>query len=118
MLTNNSTKSVEGVEQDTAPLVIMNPFNSSLKIEQIFILDSGAEMSYLRAQAVGKSVSFTSIYGNGELSLGYKSAVTVEMFHINITVVVDSAIDKSILSKQFMEILGLCHYPRIGFVPC
>lgn len=79
--------------------------------------------TYLRAQAamdlkLGKSISYTSIYGNGEVSLGYKSAVTVEMFHINITVVVDSAVDRSILSKQFMEIVGLCHCPRIGFVPC
>ncbi len=49
---------------ETASLVIMNSFNSSLKIEEIFILDSGAEMTYLRAAAamdlkLGKSISFT-----------------------------------------------------------
>lgn len=83
---------------DTAFVVIANPLNSTLST-----LDSGSEMSYLRIQAVselklGKSISFTTIYGNGVLSLDYKSAVTVEMFHINITVVVDSAVDRSALS--------------------
>jgi hypothetical protein len=88
------------------------------------------EVTYLRAQTaidlkLGKSISFTTKYGNGQLSLGYKSAIAVEIstqlsqkIPINITVVVDPTVERSILSKQFLEIAGLCHCPRIGLLPC
>jgi hypothetical protein len=116
-------------KQDAASFLIMNPFDSSLTHEEMFIVDSDAEMTYLRAQTaidlkLGKSISFTTKYGNGQLSLGYKSAITVEIsspsrpHHINITVAVDSAVDRSILSKHFMEIAGFCHCPRVGLMPC
>jgi hypothetical protein len=38
-------------KQDAASFLIMNPFDSSLTREEIFIVDSGAEMTHLRAQA-------------------------------------------------------------------
>lgn len=69
-------------------------------------------MTYLRAQVasdlkVGNSISFATQYGNGQLSLGYKSAITVEIsstlrpLHINITVVVDSAVDKHFIQAIY-----------------
>ena len=54
-------------KQDAASFLIMNPFDSSLTREEMFIVDSGAEMTYLRAQTaidlkLGKSISFTTKY--------------------------------------------------------
>lgn len=55
---------------DTTSILIMNPFNSSLKLEKLFIVESGAEIIYLLSQAtidlmLCKSISFTTNYGNG-----------------------------------------------------
>ncbi len=110
---------------DIAEVLISNPFNQTLAVQEIFILNSGADMNYVTSNValnlqLGKSIGFTTQVGNGHYSYGYKSAITIwsSQSPFNVSVVIDMSIEKNILSKHFMEIAGLCHCPGIGFIPC
>jgi hypothetical protein len=98
-------KSTNHFGHDETFHLIRNPFSLNSSSAVNFVYNTGSKHS-----------KCGTIFGNGQQSTGYWSAIEHDNLNVKITVCVDCSANVNIIGLPMMYQLGFCHCPRRGLV--